>query len=112
VGAGADEEEEEEEETAEPGAESNAAHIDASLGNICSFVGGGGGRYGQWCVESQYTDSWNWAMSVGDGVDDCWASRALVRRRRFWPPFHQFFTALSLRPGSFRAISAQRFPMS
>ena len=36
--------------------------------------------------------------------------RTTSRRRRFIPPFHQFFTALSLRPGSCLAISAQRLP--
>ena len=38
--------------------------------------------------------------------------RSTSRRRRFMLPFHQFFTALSLRPCSLRAISAQRFPIS
>ncbi len=107
MGAGADEA-----EAAEPGAESLDAHIDDSPGNICSFVGGGGGRNGRWCGEGKNIESRNEGMSVGDGVDDCWAERSPIRRRRFMPPFHQFFTALSLRPGSFRAISAQRFPMS
>lgn len=38
--------------------------------------------------------------------------RTTSRRRRFIPPFHQFFTALSLRPRRRRAISAQRLPIS
>jgi hypothetical protein len=35
-----------------------------------------------------------------------------LRFRLFWPPFHQFFTALSLRPLSLRAISAHLLPIS
>jgi hypothetical protein len=38
--------------------------------------------------------------------------RRTRRRRRFMLPFHQFLTALSLRPWSLRAISAHRFPIS
>lgn len=38
--------------------------------------------------------------------------RMTRRRRRFIPPFHQFLTALSLRPLKRRAISAQRLPIS
>lgn len=46
----------------------------------------------------------------GQGVA---ALRRTTRRLLlFMLPFHQFFTALSLRPSSLRAISAHRFPIS
>jgi len=38
--------------------------------------------------------------------------RTTRRRRRFMLPFHQFLTALSLRPCSLLAISAHRLPIS
>ena len=61
-----------------------------------------------------------WGVSSCSSIDSAtshssWASargRRPSLRLLFIPPFHQFFTALSLRPCSLLAISAQRFPIS
>ena len=83
------------------------AGLRVGLNGLCRFVmpmladgrAGGSGCCGG--AGSSPSETWRRLLS----------RRSPSRFRRFMPPFHQFLTALSLRPGSCRAISAQRFPI-
>lgn len=65
-------------------------------------------RFAADCVDDK--DWGGSSNALGHSVDVL--HRRMRRRLRFILPFHQFFTALSLRAWRLLAISAQRFPIS